>query len=108
MIRTLDKVAAPNDNWSSDAPDSATSQAPYRLYNIGNNQPVALMDYIETIEKAIGKAAIKNFLPLQPGDVPETYADVDALSEDVGYRPATPIATGVEAFVTWYKAFYQC
>ncbi len=108
VIRTLDKVAEPNTQWSSDAPDSATSLAPYKLYNIGNNKPVALMQYIEVLEKAIGKEAIKNFLPLQPGDVPETYADVDALSQDVGYKPNTPIDEGAKAFVTWYKDFYQC
>ena len=85
----VDRVAAPDPAWDSAAPDPATSSAPYRIYNIGNNQPVPLMTYIETIERAVGKEAVKNFLPMQPGDVPETYADVDDLARDVGFRPST-------------------
>ena len=107
VIRTLDKVATPNPAWNSDSPDSATSKAPYRVYNIGNNTPVELMYYIETLEKAIGKEAKKNFLPLQPGDVPATYADVEALKNDVGFKPDMPIEKGVANFVTWYRDFYK-
>ena len=106
VVRTLDHVAAPDPNWSGDAPDSATSAAPYRLYNIGNNNPVPLMTFIAAIEKAIGREAKKNFLPLQAGDVPKTYADVDALADAVGFRPATPIEEGVKRFVAWYRGHY--
>jgi UDP-glucuronate 4-epimerase len=107
VIRTLDHTAAPNTNWSGASPDPATSQAPYRLYNIGNHQPVELMYLIETLEKTLGKKAEKNMLPIQPGDVPATYADVEALTEDVGFKPATPIETGVRRFVEWYREFYK-
>ena len=107
VIRTLDNVAKPNPSWSSDAPDSATSNAPYRLYNIGNNQPVELMKYIETLENCLGKKAQYNFLPLQPGDVPATYADIEALEQDVGYKPATTIEFGIQRFVDWYRGFYK-
>jgi UDP-glucuronate 4-epimerase len=107
VIRTLDNVAAPNPKWSGDAPDSATSNSPYRLYNIGNNQPVELMKYIETLENCLGKKAEKNFLPLQPGDVPATFADIDDLARDVGYRPATPIEKGIAKFVEWYREYYK-
>jgi UDP-glucuronate 4-epimerase len=106
VLRTTDKVAEPDENWSGDAPDPACSKAPYRLYNIGNNQPVELMYFIECIEKALGKTAEKNFLPLQPGDVERTYADIDALSDAVGFRPSTPIEQGIERFVAWYKDYY--
>ncbi len=107
VIRTLDNVAKPNPAWSSDDPDSATSNAPYRLYNIGNNQPVELMKYIETLESCLGKKAQYNFLPLQPGDVPATYADIEALEQDVGYKPATTIESGIQRFVDWYRGFYK-
>ena len=107
VIRTLDNVAKPNPTWSSDDPDSATSNAPYRLYNIGNNQPVELMKYIETLENCLGKKAQYNFLPLQPGDVPATYADIEALEKDVGYKPATTIESGIQRFVDWYRGFYK-
>ncbi len=106
VIRTLDKVAEPNPQWDSDHPDSASSRAPYRLYNIGNNQPVELMYFIETLEKALGREAKKNFLPLQPGDVPATYADIDDLTEAVGFRPSTPIEEGIQRFVDWYLDYY--
>ena len=106
VVKTLDNIATPNPNWDSANPDGATSKAPYRLYNIGNNQPVELMHLIETLEHALGKTAKKNFLPMQPGDVPATYADVDALIQDVHYKPDTPIETGIENFVHWYKSFY--
>ncbi|MDW6020970.1 NAD-dependent epimerase [Mesorhizobium sp. BAC0120] len=107
VVRTLDRVAEPNPDWSSDAPDPGTSAAPYRLYNIGNNQPVELMYFIECIEKAVGKKAKMNMLPLQPGDVPRTYADVDALVADTGFQPRTPIEEGIARFVDWYKGFYD-
>ncbi len=106
VVRVLDRVAAPNLDWSSEQPDSATSSAPYRLYNIGNNNPVELMTLIETIEKALGKTAKKEMLPIQPGDVPATYADVDDLIRDVGFKPETSIETGVGRFVEWYMQHY--
>jgi UDP-glucuronate 4-epimerase len=106
VIRTLDNVAAPNPTWDGDTPDPATSRAPYRIYNIGSNSPVELLRYIELIEERLGRTAAKNLLPLQPGDVPDTYADVDALIEDVGYRPATPIEVGVGRFIEWYRSYY--
>lgn len=105
VIRTLDNVASPNPAWDSDDPDPGTSSAPYRLYNIGNNQPVELMYFIECIERATGKSAIKNMLPLQPGDVPRTYADVEALVQDVGFQPKTRIEDGIKNFVDWYKGY---
>lgn len=107
VIRTLDHVAEPNHEWSGKDPDSATSKAPYRIYNIGSNNPCELLRYIEIIEECIGKKAIKNLLPLQPGDVPATYADVEALIQDVGYKPATPIEEGIANFVAWYRDFYK-
>lgn len=106
VVRTLDRVATPDPAWSSAAPDPGTSNAPCRLYNIGNNQPVELMHLIGCLERALGRTAEKRFLPLQPGDVPDTFADIDALAADVGFRPATPIEVGVERFVAWYKAYY--
>ena len=107
VIRTLDKVAAPNPDWNGMQPDPGTSTAPYRLYNIGNNNPVELMYFIECIEKALGKTARKNMLPMQPGDVPKTFADVDALVADIGFQPKTPIEVGVQRFVDWYRDFYR-
>ena len=107
VVRTLDNIAQPNPGWSGDAPDSATSKAPYRLYNIGNNQPVELMRFIEVLEENLGKTAEKNFLPMQQGDVPATYADVDDLVRDVGYQPKTTIETGIARFVEWYKDYYK-
>ena len=107
VVRTLDHVAVPNPEWSGDQPDPATSKAPYRIYNIGNNQPVELMRFIEVLEECLGLAAVKNFLPMQQGDVPATYADVDALMRDVGYAPKTPIETGVARFVEWYKDYHS-
>jgi UDP-glucuronate 4-epimerase len=106
VIRVLDKVPEPNPQWSGDAPDSATSSAPYRLYNIGNNQPVELMHYIEVLEKCLGKEAQKDMLPLQPGDVPDTYADVTDLVEQFDYKPATTVEDGVARFVDWYRDYY--
>lgn len=106
VVRTLDLVPAPDPDWNSDDPDPGSSSAPYRLYNIGNNEPVELMYFIECIEKAVGRTAEKNFLPLQPGDVPATYADVDALTKAVGFKPATGIEDGVAKFVAWYRDYY--
>lgn len=107
VVRAVDKIAAPEDNWSGLEPDPATSQAPYRLYNIGNNQPVELMDFIGHIEAALGVKAEKNFLPLQPGDVPKTFADIDALSKDMDFVPKTSIEEGIRLFVLWYRDFYK-
>lgn len=107
VIRTLDHVATASPAWSSDQPDAATSSAPYRLYNIGSNRAIELMHYIEVLEQCLGKKAQINYLPLQAGDVPATYADVQDLINDVGYKPDTPIATGVANFVDWYRAFYR-
>lgn len=107
MIRVMEKIPEPNPQWNSEAPDPATSYAPYRLYNIGNNNPVELMRFIEIIEECLGKKAIKNLLPIQPGDVPATYADVDDLMKDVDFKPSTPIEEGIRQFVDWYKWYYK-
>ncbi len=107
VIRTVDHVAPPNPDWNGNKPDPATSKAPYRIYNIGSNNPVELLHYIEVLEECLGKKAIKNLLPMQPGDVPDTYADVDALIEDVDYKPTTPIEVGIENFVKWYRDYYK-
>ena len=106
VVRATDRIAQPDPNWKSDDPDPATSSAPFRIYNIGNNRPVQLMRYIEVIEECLGRKAQKNFLPLQLGDVPETFADIDDLVDDVGYRPATPIEVGVRRFVDWFCEYY--
>jgi len=106
VIRVLDRVAEPNPDWNGAAPDSATSSAPYRLYNIGNNQPVELMHYIKVLEQCLGREAEKNLLPLQPGDVPDTYADVADLVEQLDYKPDTSVETGVSRFVDWYKTYF--
>jgi len=107
VVRVMKKTPKPNPSWSGDAPDPGTSYAPYKVYNIGNNNPVELMTFIETIEKCLGKKAKKKLLPLQAGDVPATYADVDDLMNDVGFKPATPIEEGVGRFVEWYQNYYQ-
>ena len=106
VVRLIDKVPEPDPDWCGDDPDSATSYAPYRLYNIGNNNPVDLMKFIGVLEDCLGKKAEKNFLPMQPGDVPETYADVDDLAEDAGFKPSTPIEEGIKKFVDWYREYY--
>jgi UDP-glucuronate 4-epimerase len=106
VVRSCERVARPDPKWSSAAPDPATSSAPFRIYNIGNSQPVQLMRYIEVIEQCLGRTAQKNYLPLQPGDVPETFADIEDLVTDVGYRPATPIEVGVRKFVDWFCEYY--
>ncbi len=107
VVRVLDRVAEPNPQWRADAPDPATGSAPYRVFNIGNHDPVALLDFIGCIEAALGRKAVKNLLPLQDGDVPATYADVAALRDWVGFAPATDIRTGVERFVAWYRDYYR-
>ncbi|HEC28739.1 MAG TPA: NAD-dependent epimerase [Gammaproteobacteria bacterium] len=107
VIRVLDKPAQPNPDWDSDNPDSATSRAPYKLYNIGNNNIVELMRYIEVLEDCLGKKAEMNMLPLQPGDVPDTYANVDDLVADMDYKPDTRVEDGIENFVRWYKDYYK-
>jgi UDP-glucuronate 4-epimerase len=107
VLRTADKIAEPNQNWNGDAPDPATSSAPYRLYNIGNNNPVELMDFIAAIETALGREAKKVFLPMQPGDVPKTFANIDDLVHNVGFRPSTPLTEGIERFVAWYRSYYK-
>jgi len=107
VVAALDHVATGNAAWDSDRPDPGTSKAPYRLYNIGNAQPVDLMHYIEVLEKRLGRKAEKNLLPLQQGDVPDTWADVEDLVTDVGYRPATPVETGVGRFVDWYLDYHR-
>ncbi|MGE0055065.1 MAG: NAD-dependent epimerase [Hyphomicrobium sp.] len=107
VVRTMDKIAEPDSAWSSDDPNPATSRAPYRIYNIGNNKPVPLEHFIALIEKETGRTAIKNLLPAQPGDVPMTYADVDALAEAVGFKPSTSIEDGMKRFVSWYRDYYK-
>jgi len=107
VIRVIDRPAQANAAWGGETPDPATSFAPYRLYNIGNNNPVHLLMFIETLEKCLGKEAIKNFLPMQPGDVPDTYADVSDLEHELGYKPTTLLEDGVRNFVEWYKDFYR-
>ncbi|PLX79563.1 MAG: capsular biosynthesis protein CpsI [Desulfuromonas sp.] len=107
VVRVADRPASTNPSWSGAAPDPGTSSAPYRIYNIGNSSPVPLMTLIETLERALGKKAIKNFLPIQPGDVPATWADVTDLIEDVSFKPATSIEDGVGKFVAWYRCYYE-
>ncbi len=107
VVRVLDQIATPNPAWSGDAPDPATSHAPYRLYNIGSHRPVELLRYIEVLENCLGRKAIKNLLPMQLGDVPDTYADVEALEQDFGYRPTTSVEEGVARFVAWYREYYR-
>lgn len=106
VIRVLDRPAPPNPNWNSDKPDPGTSKAPWRVYNIGNNQPVELMDYIGALEKALGKKAEMNLLPLQPGDVPNTYANVNNLVEQFDYKPSTSVEEGVARFIDWYRQYF--
>lgn len=107
VIRVTDKIAEPDPKWSGNAPDPGTSYAPYKNYNIGNNNPVELMRFIEVLEDTLGKKAVKNLLPMQPGDVPATYADVDDLMKDVGFKPATSIEEGIKRFVEWYRGYYR-
>ncbi len=107
VVRTLDRVAAPDPGWSGADPKPATSSAPYRIYNIGNNQPVELMHMIACLETSLGRTAQKRMLPMQAGDVPDTYADIDALVRDTGFRPSTPIEVGIERFVQWFRGYYK-
>ena len=107
VVRTLDHTATPAADWSSDRPDPATSRAPYRIYNIGNNNPVELLHLIETLEQELGRPAVRNLLPMQPGDVPATFADVDDLVRDVGFKPSTSIEEGVRRFASWYRTYYS-
>ena len=107
VIRTLDKTAEANPDWSGESPDASCSYAPYKIYNIGNNEPVELLRFIEVIEECLGMKAEKNLLPLQPGDVPETFADVSALVKDVGFKPSTSIETGIANLIGWYKDYYK-
>jgi UDP-glucuronate 4-epimerase len=108
VVRIMELTPAPNAAWNGARPDPAISFAPYRLYNIGNNRPVALMDFIAILEGHLGREAKKNFLPMQAGDVPATYADVDDLMADAGFKPATPIEEGIGRFVAWYREYYRC
>ena len=107
VIRTMDNTATLNESWDPANPDPGTSRAPYRIYNIGNQQPVELMHYIEVIEECVGRKAEKNLLPLQDGDVPDTWADTEDLAADVGYQPSTPVEEGIKNFVDWYLEFYD-
>ena len=107
VVRASDQIAEPDREWSSDRPDPATSNAPFRIFNIGNNRPVKLMEYVTALEEALGRKALVEFLPLQPGDVPDTFADVSELERAVGYKPATPVREGVTAFVEWHHTYYS-
>jgi UDP-glucuronate 4-epimerase len=107
IIRVMNKIPQPNDKWSGDDPDPSTSYAPFKVYNIGNNEPVELIAFIEVLEKHLGKKAVKKMLPMQAGDVRMTYADVDDLMSDVGFKPATPLEDGIQKFVKWFKDYYR-
>jgi UDP-glucuronate 4-epimerase len=107
VVRVIDRPAQPNSAWSGERPDPATSRAPYRVYNIGNNRPVELMQYIRVLEDCLGKKARLELLPMQPGDVPATYADTAALGKDVGFRPDTPVEVGIARFVEWFRTYYK-
>jgi UDP-glucuronate 4-epimerase len=107
IVRVLDRPARTNSNWNGKAPDPSSSPAPYKIYNIGNNNPVRLLDFILAIEKSLNKKSIMNMMPIQPGDVPATWADVDDLVKDTGYKPGTGIQDGVNAFVKWYREYYS-
>ena len=107
VVRVMSRLPEPNPEWRGDHPDPGTSYAPYKIYNIGNNNPVELLEFIEVIENALGHKAKKEFADLQPGDVVATYADVDDLMKDVGFRPQTPIETGIQRFIAWYKDYYK-
>lgn len=106
VVRIMARIPEPDPQWNGDQPEPAASFAPYHLYNIGNNHPVELMAFIEALEDCLGKKAIKNMMPIQPGDVPATYADVEGLMRDVGFKPATPIELGIRRFVDWYRGYY--
>jgi UDP-glucuronate 4-epimerase len=108
VVRVLDRDATPYDGFDSDSPDPARSSVPYRIFNIGNNSPVKLMEFVDAIEEALGRSAEKRFLPLQDGDVPATFADVSELTEWTGFRPRMPVAEGIGRFVRWYLEYYEC
>jgi len=107
VIRVMDRPAAPDPSWSGEKPDSARSSAPWRIFNIGNNRPVELMRYIQVLESSLGRKAILDLQPMQPGDVPATYADVSELAAATGFEPATTVETGVQRFVDWYRSYYK-
>ena len=107
IVSIMDRIPSGNPHWNSDKPDPGTSIVAYRLYNIGNNNPVALMEFIDTIENVLGKKAKKEFLPMQPGDVPSTFADIEDLVSDIGFKPNTPIKAGIQKFVEWYIQYYN-
>jgi UDP-glucuronate 4-epimerase len=107
VVRVLDRPAEPNPGWTGDAPDPGSSYVPYKLYNIGNNQPVELLRFIEMVEECLGKKTRKNLLPMQPGDVPATYANIDDLMRDVGFKPDTTLEEGIPRFIAWYKDYYK-
>jgi UDP-glucuronate 4-epimerase len=107
VLRALDRPAQPDPAWDGRQPNPATSRAPWRLYNIGSHRPIGLMAFIEALEDALGVEARKNFLPLQPGDVPDTYADVQSLVDDIGYQPQTTLEEGIAQFVAWYREYYS-
>jgi UDP-glucuronate 4-epimerase len=107
VVRVMVNTPEPNTAWSGNTPDPGTSYKRYKIYNIGNNSPVQLSDFIAEIEKALGKTAIKQYLDIQPGDVPATYADVEDLMNDVGFKPATPLSEGIKHFVAWYRHYYH-
>ena len=106
VVRVLDSPATASSTWRGDNPDPATSYANYKIYNIGNNDPIRLMDFIETLESALGINAVKNFMPMQNGDVLSTYADITELSSSVGFKPSTPLDKGIVKFVKWYRGYY--
>jgi UDP-glucuronate 4-epimerase len=107
VVRLIDRPARGDPDWSADAPDPSRSSAPWRIYNIGNNSPVDVLEVVKILEQSIGKKAIRELLPMQPGDVPATFADVDDLMRDVGFKPSTPIAEGIARFIAWYKQYHQ-
>ena len=107
VVRVMDKIPESNSNWSGENPDPGSSKAPYKIYNIGNNNPVELLKFIEVIESCLGMKAQKNMLPMQPGDVPINYADVNDLMQDVDFKPNTPIEVGVKQFIDWYRDYYK-
>ena len=107
VLRTMERIPRPDPTWDATAPDPATSSAPWRIYNIGNNTTVELSEFIATLERALGMEAVKNYLPMQPGDVEATYADVRDLIRDTGFSPSTPLSEGIAHFVEWYKSYYK-
>ena len=107
IVRLLPQPAKPDEDWHSKPPDPGTSFAPYRVYNVGNHQPVELLEFVSLLERALGRPAVKRFLPIQPGDVVDTYADVEELARTTGFRPSTPFETGIGRFVKWNREYYR-